>query len=274
MPNTTSHESITDHGSLELILSLRDRRTRDARKLAFVEGVRMMLIAERHSTVHSIIYSPKLLRSREARRCIRRLSGTCDVVRVTPELFRQLSTARRASGVGAIVHQGWVRLQELKPGPGQLYLAVRHLMSSGNLGTMVRSADAFGAAGVVLLGQTIDPFDPGVVRASMGASVTMPMTRTTHRKLTRFAGQHADLTILGASPDASAALHEHDFTKPTVVLLGHERHGLTPEDAAICDELVSIPMTGTSSSLNAGVAGSIVAYEAQRAATKPTALQS
>ena len=119
-------------------------------------------------------------------------------------------------------------------------------------------------AGLVCLGSTLDPWSPDAVRASMGAALGVGLMRATHGSLAR-AARGAPTRIVGASAHATTPLWACDLAStPTVVLIGHERHGLTDEEVAMCDELVTIPMRGEVSSLNAGVAAGLVLYEAMR----------
>src|SRR5262249_47531046 len=150
-----------------------------------VEGVRFVLMAEQAGCpFHSLILSPRLLRSGAARRSLARLEKL-GVPRlcVTPEVFRQLSSARRASGIAAIVRQRWMPLTQVSESAGPTWLAVRRIDSPGNLGTLLRTAEATRTPGLILLGSRVDPFDPDTVRASMGAVFRLSFVRTTHKAL-------------------------------------------------------------------------------------------
>ena len=264
---------------LALFDALRERAARDATGLVPVEGVRQLLTAyQAGKTFHAIVHAPILQRNGDARRAIKALRAAgVPVQAVSPEAFRRVSTARHASGVGAIVRQKWTSPERLSgsPGPGspggpELWIGARHLRSDGNLGTILRTIDATRAAGLICLGATLDPFAPDVVRASMGAIMSVGLMRTTHSELGRVT-RGGPTRVLGASAHGERALWECDLsTRPTVVLIGHERHGLTEEEAELCDELVTIPMQGAVSSINAGVAASLVLYEAMRQRAQPS----
>ncbi len=136
--------------------------------------------------------------------------------------------------------------------------------SPGNLGTLVRTSEAVGGAGFILVGPRIDPFDPAVVRASMGAIFRQAFIRTNGRSLRNWLRRHC-LRAVGASPDGPAELHRFGFPRPTVLVLGEEREGLSPPQRGLCADLVRIPMVGAADSLNLAVAGSLLLYEVYRA---------
>jgi TrmH family RNA methyltransferase len=266
-PRHATSAELLELDPLPLYRALADRRARDASGLAPIEGVRHLLTArEARRAFHAVLHSPVLQRNAEARRAIRALArGGVPVEELSPEAFRAVSTARHASGVAAIVRQDWARLDRLAaPAAPELWIGARHLRSEGNLGTILRSIDATGAAGLVCLGPTLDPWSPDALRASMGATLSVGLMRATHGKLARVA-RGGPVRVVGASAHTDTPLWACDLVSgPTVVLIGHERHGLTDEEVAMCDALVTIPMRGVVSSMNAGVAAGLVLYEAMR----------
>lgn len=140
--------------------------------------------------------------------------------------------------------------------------------SPGNIGTLVRSADAFGGTGLVVTGHAADPYDPRCVRASTGSLLAMPVVRVpSQAEMLAWVGrqQEADgvaWTVLGLDEDGDLPVRETDLTGPTVLVVGNETRGLTRAWREACDHIVSIPMVGAASSLNAAVAGSVVLHEA------------
>lgn len=140
--------------------------------------------------------------------------------------------------------------------------------SPGNIGTLVRSADAFGGTGVVVTGHGADPYDPRCVRASTGSMLTVPTVRVpSHAEVLAWVDRQRELrgapwTVVGLDEGGDRALRQCELTGPTVVAVGNETRGLTRAWREACDQLVHIPMTGAASSLNAAVAGSVVLHEA------------
>ncbi|MGW6226277.1 TrmH family RNA methyltransferase [Cellulosimicrobium cellulans] len=141
--------------------------------------------------------------------------------------------------------------------------------SPGNVGTVARSLDAFGGGGLIVAGHAADPYDPRAVRASTGSIFSVPTVRVPAGRdvldwvsAQRSAG--VPLTLLGTDEHGDVELAEHDLTGPTLVLTGNETTGLSAVWREACDVMVSIPMLGTASSLNAASATTVVLYEAVR----------
>jgi tRNA G18 (ribose-2'-O)-methylase SpoU len=132
----------------------------------------------------------------------------------------------------------------------------------GNIGTLVRSADAFGAHGVIVTGHAADPYDPRAVRASTGSLFALPVVRVPgHREVLDWAGR---AQLVATDEDGDTDLADADLRGPTVVLIGNETTGLTAAWRESAQRTVRIPITGAASSLNAAVAGTVVLYEAAR----------
>jgi RNA methyltransferase, TrmH family len=234
-----------------------NRSYRDAHKAFFIEGIRQFLRAlEAGFVFECVLFSDTLCKSAAARAGVRSLEQLgIPIVRVTPEAFRECSSTERASGVAAIVQQRWHELETTRAG---VWVVLERINSAGNLGTLMRSAAAFGANGFVCLGGSIEAFDPRVVRASMGAIFGLSLVRMHPNAFKRLARDHA---VIGASPDGNLTAQQLEPARTTFLLLGEEREGLTPWQRELCSSLVSIPMRGDTDSLNVGVAGSILLYE-------------
>jgi RNA methyltransferase, TrmH family len=261
------HAPLTVAPTLALIHRLQaDRHTRDSRGLFFVEGVRNFVAAVDHGVpVEAIVSSERLLTAPLARKLVRQLKRAgVPYVRLSPEQFRSVSRTKRASGVGAILRQQHTTLASLAPPSQGCWIALRHVRAPGNLGTLIRTAAAVGAAGFFFVGNQIDPYDPAVVRASMGALFVQTLTRASLPELKTWARQHR-VQVVGASPDGSALYTDVRYEARTILLLGEERAGLTADERTLCDQLVRIPMAVGTDSLNVGVAGSLLLYEVARA---------
>jgi len=242
-----------------------DRAHRDARRTFFVEGVRNVVQAiESGFHIETLVCSEKLLIVPIARRLVRdRCRSGTPTVHVTPETFRQISTTHHASGVGAIVAQRWSPLHGASPRAGLCWVVLEAVRSEGNLGSLIRTSEAIGGAGFILVGPRLDPFDPAVVRASMGALFRQTFIRTNRPSLRNWVRRHR-CRVVGASPDGPAELHRFGYPRPTILVLGEERQGLSPFLRDLCSDLVRIPMVGAADSLNLAVAGSLLLYEVYR----------
>jgi TrmH family RNA methyltransferase len=242
-----------------------DRGYRDANRLFFVEGVRNFIEAVDHRfSLEALLYSEKLLTNPIARKLVRRLKRSgVPFARVTPEQFRRVSKTERASGVGAILRQRVQRLEQIRLDEHQCWTALSHVRSPGNFGTLVRTSAATGADGFILLGDSIDPFDPAVVRSTMGALFKQALVRTTAGQLRLWVRKH-NIQVIGASPEGLVEYDKVSYKLPALLMLGGERKGLTEEERSICDHIVRIPMVDGMDSLNLAVAGSLLMYEVFR----------
>jgi 23S rRNA (uridine2479-2'-O)-methyltransferase len=137
--------------------------------------------------------------------------------------------------------------------------------SPGNVGSVLRSADALGVAGVIITEHAADVYDPKTVRASRGALFAVPAIRVdSPSDAVAWLRRHQEMALVGTSEDADHPLWEHDFRGPTALIIGNETIGMSAFWTDACDSVVGIPMTGSASSLNATVAGSITLYEVTR----------
>ena len=238
-----------------------DRRYRDQHRLFFIEGVRNFVQAiDQRCSVETLLYSEKLLTAPLARKFVRRLKRAgIPFARVSPEEFRSISHAQHASGVAAILHQSIQALEEIQPEPFSCWTVLGQVQSLGNFGSLLRTSSAIGASGFILLGQQIDPYEPVVVRATMGALFNQTIVRTNTELFRRWIKRN-NLAVIGASPDGEVEYDQVQYRRPTALVLGNERSGLTDEQRSLCDRIVRIPMVGGADSLNLAVAGSLLLY--------------
>lgn len=238
------------------------RYFRDKHRLFYIEGVRnFMQMVESNFAIATILYSEKLLIVPPARQLVRKLRRKgVKTVKLTPEEFRQISHTEKASGIAAIVRQRWTKLHQISPQVGLCWTALEKVRSPGNLGTLIRTSEAIGGGGFILIGKNIDPYDPKVIRASMGALFHQQLIRTTYDSLAHWVRRH-NCQVVGASPEGKIDFHRFSYPRATILVLGEERKGLSSNQQDLCDCLIRIPMVGKSDSLNLGVAGSLLLYE-------------
>jgi RNA methyltransferase, TrmH family len=246
-----------------------DRHYRNGKGLFYAEGIRNFVEAvDNDYSIDTIIYSEKLLVSPIARKMVRQLKrdGTA-FARVTPEQFRAVSVTERASGIAAIYRRQFHKLEQLKFADNICWTALSEIRSAGNLGTLFRTSAAVGGGGFILIGDAIDPFEPSVVRASMGAIFRQKIIRANLKQFQNWVKTNK-LQVVGASPDGAVDYHKAVYQSPTILMLGNERSGLTETEKQACGQTVRIPMTGGTDSLNVAVAGSLLLYEVFRASQR------
>lgn len=246
-----------------------ERIYRDRRKLFFAEGIRNFVEAvDNNHQIDTLIYSEKLLISPIARKILRRLKRAgVPFARASSEQFRVISKTERASGIAGIFQQKVLSLDQIKPDEHICWTALSHIRSLGNLGTLIRTSAAIGAGGFILIGDEIDAFDPDVVRPTMGAIFRQKIIRTSTESFHKWSKINK-IQIVGASPAGLANYTEIRYKSPTILMLGNERSGLTPDEKSVCQQLIRIPMCEGIDSLNVAVAGSLLMYEVFRSANQ------
>ena len=181
------------------------------------------------------------------------------VFALEPGVLERVADARTPQPVLAAVRMPRPRLDDVEN--TGVVVVLQDVKDPGNAGTIIRSADAAGASGVVFTGQSVDPFNPKTLRATAGSVFHLPIVVADLDEVVRHAHDTGALVV--ASVVRGGVDHRHyDFTRPTVLLVGNEADGLSDEVVAQCDASVSITMAGASESLNAGVAASLLVFEA------------
>lgn len=266
------HPSASVTSTLRFIKQLQQARSaREQQELFYVEGVRNFVqITDNAFDIETIIYSDKLCTSSLARKLVRQHKRAgVSVLNVSPEQFRSISTTQRASGIGAIARQKWTTLESIRLDQESCWIVLGKVQSEGNLGTLIRTSEAVGGAGFILLGNAVEPYAPTVVRVTMGGMFQQQFVRTTLEEFQPWIQQN-HLMVLGASPDAAVSFHDFVYPKTTFLFLGEERKGLTEGQRALCSQFLCIPMVGKADSLNLGVAGSLLLYEVLRSRNSRT----
>jgi len=194
------------------------------------------------------------------------------ILRTTDKLFQSVSGTEAPQGVAALFRQRAWGLDDVLRGPGAmrenapLVIVLAAVQDPGNVGTILRSAEAFGATGAVATRGTADPWSPKALRASAGSALRLPVLRGMAIPVLLAQLRMAGVRIYAASSDSNghAAETVADLREPAAIFVGNEGAGLPPEVTRAADAMISIPTSGTVESLNAGVAASIVLYEAAR----------
>jgi TrmH family RNA methyltransferase len=251
--------------AVKQIRALRQRKERDAAGLCFVEGIRQVAEAV-HSgaAVERLVVAPELLSSAFAQELVaRQRAAGAPLLELSADVFAGLSQKDGPQGLAAVVRQRWADLAAARLAAPPGWVALVEPADPGNLGTIIRTADAVGAAGVILIGPGADPYDPAALRASMGAAFAVPLARCSWDEFAAWR-RSAGAYLLGAADGAAAHFQSAAFPQPLVLLMGSERHGLSPAQQAACDQVVAIPMRGRADSLNLAVATGVMLYELLR----------
>jgi RNA methyltransferase, TrmH family len=245
---------------------LADRKHRRRESAFVVQGIQPVWQAvEAGADIDTLVVAPGLLRHPGAQAMVTaRESAGVRVARLSDDLFGRVADRDAPAGLAAIVRFGPAGLDDLRVEPGSVFAALHEVGNPGNLGTIIRTASAAGAAGVITVGPSADAYDPAAVKASMGALFTVPVaTVAAAPDFLAWAAANR-VTLVATSGRASVPYWDAQLRPPLALLLGSEGSGLPDDLLAAADVTVAIPMTGTAESLNLAVAAGILLYELPR----------
>ncbi len=247
------------------VRKLREKKYRQESGLFFAEGLRIVTEAvNRRAEIVELIVAPDLIKSQKILQMIEQYGREGkNVIEVSSEVFSSLSRKDGPQGVGLIAVQNWVELESVTINGGEIWIGLDSIADPGNLGTILRTGDAAGAKGVILLDNCVDPFDPTTLRASMGAIFTQKVVKSTSDTFIQWINENK-YDCIGTSDDATDYYHTFNYPEKLVLLMGSERMGLQKSLKDVCSSIVAIPMAGGCDSLNLAVATALVLYEIPR----------
>ena len=254
---------------IKQVRSLRQSKARKETGLFVIEGIRPVGEAfEAGAAISAIFYAPDDLKSEYANRLLdQATSQGIQTFATTPEVFDAIAEKDNPQGILAVIHQPKKRLNDLNPQTFTWGVALVDPQDPGNVGTILRTIDAVGANGMLLLSggtrhsSVVDLYHPNSVRASMGTLFWHPVIISTFGDFTTWAEQHG-YHLYGTSAHGTEEYQRVDrYIKPCILIMGSEREGLTSEQASICEKVIRLPMHGRATSLNLGVATGVMLYD-------------
>lgn len=246
-----------------------NRRKRHQARQCLVEGVKPINLAIANGWhVAGLVYPRDATLSDWAKGLIATL-GVDVLYELAPNLMGALSGKDETSELIAVVTTPDDDLRRINIHEPPLLVVLDQPSSPGNLGSVIRSCDAFRADGVVVSGHSADIYDPQTIRASLGTVFSTPTVRTgSMDEMLQWFGSlkvaHQDLKVIGTSAKADTDAAGADFAQPTILVLGNETRGMSWNLRQVCDLTVRIPIHGSASSLNLACAASILLYEVDR----------
>ncbi len=247
---------------IKLARSLRQRKKRDESGLFLVEGIHNVGVAVSSGwNISSILYSHDLLKSSYANNLIDEASALGTNCQPTlAEIFNSVADKENPQGIMAIVQQRRIQLDEIETDTFKWGVAAIQPQDPGNVGSILRTIDCVGADGLFLLDGGVDAYHPTSVRASMGALFWKPVIQASFSEFKVWAHTNG-YALIGSSSHAERDYRTVSLGKrPSILILGNEQKGMTPEQINACDEVISLPMHGQASSLNLSVAAGILLY--------------
>lgn len=232
----------------------------------FIDGSRLVEEAVASEiALEALIYTPEWAATERGAAVLERLALEQYRGALVPEqVLRAVCDVETPQGVIALAAQPVFGLEELFSDERPLVVALDALQDPGNVGTIVRAAEAAGASGVAVSPGTAEPYGPKALRASMGSAFRLPIARRTSVDEAVRAATERGLTVLATAVEGGTHYTDHDWRKPTLVLVGNEGAGLSPDTLALADRIVSIPLAPPVESLNAAVATAVMLFEAVR----------
>jgi TrmH family RNA methyltransferase len=249
--------------TVKAVRALHMRKERDETGLFVAEGLKNVI--EGIDTGHApkiLMHGPDAAEHPMMRKAVQAtLSARGEVLEVTHDILAKVSRRENPQAVVGVFPQAFVGLDDVTPGPAECVVALHRVRDPGNLGTIVRTADSAGCGAVILVGECCDPYSVEAVRATMGSIFAVPLAKATEAEFAVWRKGWKG-SVVGTLLSAGVTHSDATYAKPSIVLMGNEQQGLTPDMAALCDVNVKIPMRGRPDSLNLSVATGIMIYAA------------
>ncbi|MBI3354258.1 MAG: RNA methyltransferase [Nitrospirae bacterium] len=249
--------------SLHLLKGREKRRESD---LFICEGLKLVVEAVKcGSEIKNILISPRFNESKIKGVIPDRIDGlNINVINTTDSVLDYLSDTATHQGIIAVVKKRFWREEDLFKGDYGIIIFLYMLQDPGNLGTIIRAAEAGGVKGIVLAKGTVDLYNPKVVRASMGSIFRMPIIRIDSADDFIKKAKGLGYRCVGLFPSGKNEYFREDLTGPIVLAFGQEGSGLPDDIGRLMDVKINIPMTGSVESLNVAVSAAIMIYEGFR----------
>ena len=256
--------SSTHNSRIKFALSLQKASVRNREQLFLIEGVREIRLAMQAGfDFNALFVCPEIIRKSEIGSIIDDLTGQVQVTETSREVFGKLAYREDSGGLLAVAHQKRTAFEDVALSANPLILVIESIEKPGNIGAMLRTADAAGADAVLISESITDIFNPNVIRASLGTVFTNQVVCCTSMGAIKWL-KSLSIRIYTTALTASRPYHTADYTGPSAIVSGAEATGVSPCWQENSSSNIIIPMFGKADSINVSVATSIVLYEALR----------
>ena len=247
------------------IKALHLKKKRDAEGLYFIEGIRFVNDAiENSQDIVKVIASDKLEGLNGGKELLESVATLCDECYIVSEkLFSEISDTQTPQGILAVLKKKEFDF-ETTIAQGSSVVVLDSLQDPGNVGTIIRTADAAGISAVILTKGCVDLFSPKVLRSTMGSVFHMPVFEGMYINEIIQVLKESGYKVIASHLDGSNNYFDEDLTVKSAIIVGNEANGISEETTQMADKLVKIPMPGRAESLNASVAASVMIYEIVR----------
>jgi len=262
MDNITS----TSNPIIKELKSLHKKKYRYQYKKYFLEGIRSVEECIKYnSKIEYIIYSESLLGLNGGAKLyedILKLNIT--IIKTTDQILKSVSDTDNPQGIIAVVNFKESKLEELVSNDKSLFIILDSIQDPGNMGTIIRTCDAFNVDGVIISEGSVDLYNPKTIRSTMGSIFHIPIVFSENILDTVKYLKSNEITIMSTALEDSTDIHNVDLNRPVAIIIGNEANGVRNELLSVSNANIKIPMPGKAESLNAAIASSIVIYEANR----------
>ncbi|MFS2325835.1 RNA methyltransferase [Brucella sp. H1_1004] len=246
--------------------SLALKKFRDQQGVFLAEGLKLVIDAfEQDWRIKTLVFA----KSGKGNKMVEQVAARTFakgglVLEVTEKIMAAITRRDNPQMVVGVFEQQYQQLANLKPKGNDVYIALDRVRDPGNLGTVIRTADAVGAKGIILIGDTTDPYSLETVRATMGSVFSLPLYKTTESEFLNWRKGFAGL-LVGTHLKGAVDYRTIPYVKkPVILMMGNEQQGLPDSLAESCDKLARIPQAGRADSLNLAIATGVMLYEIRR----------
>jgi TrmH family RNA methyltransferase len=252
----------------------RAQRVRDGDEpgYMFVEGARLVEEAVASDiAIEAMIYTAEFAETERGRKLLAHpMLSHCRGAMVPMQIMRAIRDVETPQGIVALAPHPRFGVEDALAGPAPLAVALDTLQDPGNVGTIVRAAEAAGASGVLSTPTTAEPYGPKALRAAMGSAFRFPIVRRVRLADVAHAARDRGMRILATAANGATVYSDVDWRMPTLLLVGNEGAGLSKEATELADETVAVPLAPPVESLNAAVALAVILFEAARQRDRST----
>jgi len=247
-----------------LLLLQEKPRERKQQNLIVIEGIREIKLALMAGfTVTDLIYCRELIPEDELKAIISGSIVLMNLVEVPVEIYNRIAYRKDHEGVIGLANPKRILFHDLNPGSSSLFLVLESVEKPGNLGAMLRTADAANLDAVIICDPQTDIYNPNTIRPSIGCIFTMPLVTATTTETISWLRSN-NIRMFGTALTATRFYHETDLSGPAAIIMGSEAYGLSKAWLDGADELIKIPMNGKIDSMNVSASAAIVVFEALR----------
>lgn len=252
------------NSTIKYIKSLSKKKSRWDNMSFIIEGIKLIeeAIGE-NAIIENIVFSHGFLEIKDNLDFLKKIEGKYKLISLEDSIFREIAHTENPQGILAVTKFNPRDLREIEKLENPVLLFLDELQDPGNLGTIIRSADAFGIHGIILNKGTVDPYNTKVVRSTMGSIFRIPLYFVEDSIKSIDFLKAKNFKIISTSLEGEE-VYSYENIGGRVFVIGNESKGVDPKIIHRCDKNIKIPMIGKAESLNAGVAASIIMYETMK----------